>query len=380
MDTLSTFQSIARDPFSPAVREEYAGRKIVGYFCSYVPEELILAAGMIPFRIRATGSTKTSLGDTWFSHLNCSYVRHLFDLALEGRFRFLDGLVFMNSCDHIRRMFDNWKRALDHPGFVRLLAVPHKRGPEAVLWYQEELQTLGRGLEEKFGTSITAERLRSAIRLSNRIREKLAALYQLRAADPPPITAAETLSVIMAGTALPRERFLDLLDQLLDELPGRPAYPPHLPRLMIVAGCLEEPDHLAQIEAQGCTLVDDFLCFGRRYFDRLVDETTADPWQALAERYLFHLSCPRLPDDWERRLERIREAEEEYRLDGVICEKLKFCDLWGGEAFILRHEAKADARPFLALERELYGGGEGQLRTRIQAFLERIGKTGRMGD
>ena len=96
--------------------------------------------------------------------------------------------------------------------------------------------------------------------------------------------------------------------------------------------------------------------------------------QALAERYMFHLSCPRISDDFRRRLEYLRDSVEEYRLDGMICEKLKFCDLWGGESFIFRRDSKTSGLPLLALERELYGGSEGQIKTRVQAFIERIGK------
>jgi len=146
-----------------------------------------------------------------------------------------------------------------------------------------------------------------------------------------------------------------------------------VPRLMIVSGCLEETAHLELIEGQGSAIVDDSLCFGRRYFDRLVDENQ-EPLLALAERYLFHLSCPRIEDDFKRRLEDVSRSVRDNRLDGLICEKLKFCDLWGGESFILRQESKKTGLPVLALERELYGGGEGQLKTRVQAFLERIGK------
>ena len=118
--------------------------------------------------------------------------------------------------------------------------------------------------------------------------------------------------------------------------------------------------------------MDDSLCFGRRYFDTLVDENADDPIQALVDRYLNHLSCPRMSDDFPNRLAYTRRAVNEFRVDGLICERLKFCDLWGGEAFILRNEAKKMNLPTLYLERELYAGSAGQIKTRVQAFLERI--------
>ena len=375
MTTLENFQKIAQESFNEHLKtHKEQGGKIMGVFCSYVPEELVIAAGMVPFRMRAVGSTKTTLGDTWFSSFNCSYVRHLMDLALEGKFKFMDGLIFINACDHIRRMFDNWKAALDYPSFVHLVAVPRKKGDGALKWYRDELGILKKAMEDHYKITITDDALKDAIRQSNQIRRLLKKLYDMRKDDSPPITGAETLSVIMSGTAIPREQFVQMLDELLEELPGREVYPENTPRLMIQSGCLEEIEHLKVIEEQGSAVVDDSLCFGRRYFDTLVDEAVDDPLDALADRYLNHLSCPRISDDWKRRLDHLGESVKEYRLDGLICERLKFCDLWGGESFILRKDSKKSGFPTLYLERELHGGGEGQIKTRVQAFLERIGK------
>ncbi len=99
------------------------GGKVMGFFCTMLPEELFMAAGLLPFRMRATGSTGTDLADSYFTNLNCSFPKHCLNLALEGTFEFLDGLVYANSCDHIRRLHDNWKRKvpIDFIGFLSLL-------------------------------------------------------------------------------------------------------------------------------------------------------------------------------------------------------------------------------------------------------------------
>ena len=323
MTTLENFQKIAQESFNEHLKaHKEQGGKIMGIFCSYVPEELVIAAAMVPFRMRAVGSTKTTLGDTWFSSFNCSYVRHLMDLALEGKFKFMDGLIFINACDHIRRMFDNWRAALDYPSFVHLVAVPRKKGDGALKWYREELEILKKAMEDHYKITITNDALKNAIRQSNQIRGLLKKLYDLRKDDSPPITGAETLSVIMSGTAIPRGQFVQMLDELLEELPGREVYPENTPRLMIQSGCLEEIEHLELIEGQGSAVVDDSLCFGRRYFDTLVDEAVDDPLDALADRYLNHLSCPRISDDWKRRLDHLGDSVKEYRLDGLVCERL----------------------------------------------------------
>jgi benzoyl-CoA reductase/2-hydroxyglutaryl-CoA dehydratase subunit BcrC/BadD/HgdB len=375
MSVLDEFKKIAAVSHNDHLKKHQAdGSGVIGVFCSYVPEEIISAAGLVPFRMRAVGSTKTTLGDTWFSSFNCSYTRHVFDLALEGKFRFLDGVILINACDHIRRMYDNWRAALDHPSLIHLLAVPRKKAQGAAAWYREEIGLLKSALEDHFQITITADAIRQAIGVNNRIRRLLAGLYAARQADNPPLTGAEALAVIMAGTALPRRTFLAMLEELIRELDGRQAYDGPRSRLMIQTGCLEEIAHLELIESQGGAIVDDSLCFGRRYFDSLVDESADDPLDALTDRYLNHLSCPRMSDDFRNRLAYTRQSVRDFRLDGLICERLKFCDLWGGEAFILRQEARKINLPTLYLERELFGGGQGQTRTRVQAFMERIGK------
>lgn len=375
MKTLEKLQNISEELYNENLRVyKNQGGKILGMFCSYVPEELVIAAGMTPYRMRVAISNKTTPGDSWFTSFNCSYVRHLMDLILEGKFQFLDGIIFINACDHIRRLFDNWRESVDYPSFIHLVAVPRKKGGGALKWYYDELVILKKAMEDHFEIEITDSALRDATHISNSIRRSLGKIYEMRKLDSPPITGSETLSVIKAGTAIPRDQFKLLLDDLLEELIGRVVYKSGIPRIMLQSGCLEEIRHIKDIESQGCAVVTDSICFGRRYFDKQVENTMDDPLKAIADRYMNHLSCPRIADDWKGRLDNFEKAVKEYRVDGLICERLKFCDLWGGEAFILRENTKKSKFPILYFEREFHGRSEGQIKTRVQAFLERIKK------
>ena len=106
MTALEQLTKPAETITNPAIeRWKEKGGKVIGYYCTYVPEEVIHAAGMLPYRMRATGSTGTELGDVYSSHLSCSFVRHSLDQAMRGEYNFLDGLVALFSCDHIRRLF-----------------------------------------------------------------------------------------------------------------------------------------------------------------------------------------------------------------------------------------------------------------------------------
>ena len=371
--TWQTFSETTRSILNPAVEEWKAqGGKVVGFFCSSVPEELFTAAGLLPFRMRGTGSTSTELADRYFTSINCSFPRHTMNQALLGEYDFLDGLVCINSCDHVRRVYDNWIRALDTP-FVRVMSLPRKIGEPQVAYYTEEINLLKKGLEDHFGVEITDDAVREAIKVHNEIRGLQKELYRMRSADKPPITGSQALDVMVAGTALPKVLYRDLLAGLLAEVRESEGVGDYRVRIMIVGGELDDPSYVEVIEEQGGLVVTDSTCFGSRLMWVPVDEAERDPIRALAKYYLRDRpTCPRAFGDQPRRIEYIRELVKEFKVDGIIGERLLFCDMWLVEHYMTGIDLKADDIPFLHLDREYVMGGMGQLRTRVQAFIEAL--------
>jgi benzoyl-CoA reductase/2-hydroxyglutaryl-CoA dehydratase subunit BcrC/BadD/HgdB len=348
------------------------GGRVIGFFCSAVPEELFSAAGLLPFRMRGTGSKSTELSDAYFSSINCSFPRHTFNQALLGEFDFLDGLVCINSCDHVRRIYDNWKRALKTP-FVQVMSLPRKIEEPQVEWYDEELRLLKGQLEEHFEVEIDDERIRAAIRLHNEVRALQKRLYELRRADRPPITGTETLAVMVAGTAMPKQRYKELLEELLEELIVSEGCGEYRARLMIVGGELDDPEYIRIIEEQGGLVVADSTCFGSRLMWEPVDEAASDPIRALARYYIQERpSCPRMYGDQPRRIDYTRSLAREYKVDGIIGERLLFCDQWLVEHYMTTLDLGKDGIPFMVLDREYVLSGQGQIRTRVQAFIETL--------
>jgi benzoyl-CoA reductase subunit C len=288
------------------------GGKVVGYFCSTVPEEVITAAGMAPFRMRATGSTGTEESDAFYSSINCSFPRHCFNLALIGEFKFLDGVICVNSCDHVRRIYDNWKRFVPID-FIEVMSLPRKTGPDQVDWYTDELAMLKRKIEKHFGVEISDETLWKAIKLHNETRRLQKQLYELRKQEKPPITGAETLAVMVAGTAMPKEQYNEMLRELLDELSGSEGPGTHRARLLIVGGILDDPAYVKVIEDQGGLVVSDSTCFGSRLMWVEVDENASDPVRALAQYYLADRpSCPRMYGEHDNRAKYVIDMCREF--------------------------------------------------------------------
>ncbi|TWJ13289.1 2-hydroxyacyl-CoA dehydratase family protein [Geobacter argillaceus] len=144
---LQEFQDAAAGLVNPALQEwKDRGGKVIGCMYHFVPEEIMTAAGLMPFRMRATGSSGTELSESCFTQVNCSFVRHLFDSAMRGHQGFLDGVVTVNNCDHIRRLFDNWESKIKTP-YRHFLWFPKKSGTEQVEAYRSELAEMAGTLE-----------------------------------------------------------------------------------------------------------------------------------------------------------------------------------------------------------------------------------------
>jgi len=174
--------------------------------------------------------------------------------------------------------------------------------------------------------------------------------------------------VTVAAAVTPREDYQALLRSLLANLDGRVPAPDHRKRLFLYGSELDDPEWVRVIEEQGGLVVADGICFGARMFWDLADED-GDPMDAVARRYHERWSCPRMVDR-ERRQARIREVVRDWNVDGIVGERIVFCQLWGSEKVMTNMETREAGIPALWLEREYLLGGTGQTKTRVQAFLE----------
>jgi len=371
---LDTFIEATQTILNPELKKWIDnGGKVTGFFCSYGPEEIITAAGMVPIRIRASGSTSTELADAYLSSINCSFCRHAFNMGLSGKYDFLEGVVWLNNCDHVRRIYDNWKRKVKNP-LYHMMSLPKMTTDVQVEWFHDELVIFKEALEKHLGIKITNNKLWEAIKTHNETRQLLRQLYELRKKENPPITGAESLAVVVASTAMPRAEFNQKMKELLKDLKGAEGIKNYKARLMLVGSILDNPNYIKVIEDIGGLVVTDSLCFGTRLFWRDVNEKDKDPLKALAKYYIQEKpACPRMFGEQPNRSKFIKDMVKDFKVDGVIGLRMVMCDLWTGEFFMLDKDLKADGVPFLKLEREYAVVGAGQLRTRAQAFMESIG-------
>ncbi len=376
MSALEELKTLSGNLVNPAIEEWKAkGKKVIGFFCSYVPEEILYAADILPVRMRAPGCTSTTSADVYFSQFNCSFMRACLEFAMEGKYEFLDGFVFTNSCDNVRRVYDTLKelKSNEFP-FLEFISVPHKVTDQSTAFYRDQLIAFQDKVEQLSGVKIEPDKLKNAIETYNRTRTLLRKLYDLRSNDTPPLTGSETLSVLLAGQVLPKDHYNDMLERLLEELGETQGISDYKARLMITgSGGCDDPAYMQIIEDLGGLIVTDSLCFGSRSFWEPV-QMNGDIMKSIAVSYLNRPSCPGMCDQVDERNDYVKAMAEQFNVDGVIFQRMRYCDLWGGQVLTLRQELKEADIPLLELEREYILGSTGQLKTRAQAFLERIGR------
>ena len=348
-------------------------KKILGYYCSFVPEEIIHALGILPYRIRGTTCKDTVLADAILSRFNCSYVKATLNLALEGKYNFLNGLVSANSCDHTRRMIDVWKRkeiiSKDFPHFF--LSIPHTITEAGLDWIKTEYRLFKESLEKTFNKTITDENLRNSIKIFNENRRLLREIHKLRIATEPKLTGSEYIQLTVANTSIPKEICNSELEKIHSFLKDRDGIKDSRARLMLVGSYVDNPAFFKIFEEVGGQIITDSLCYGVKYLLDDVD-ATSDPLIGLTLRYYHKISCPRMMTSHPMRLDFIKEQVSKAKIDGVVLQRLEFCDLHGSDNMLLSHELADLDIPVLNIDREYLMSDVARFKTRVEAFIEQI--------
>jgi len=371
--TLDYFQELLAEPQNSLLEQAVdEGHIPIGYTCSYVPVPLLSVDRLVPVRVRAPGVAGTEIADNYLSSVICSYTRSLLEFAIDDRYDLLRGWVFVASCDHLRRLWDNLGY-LKKPLFNHMLDMPHKTGEAGEEWYVDEVLSLAVNLSEHFGVDTGAAMIEKAVTEHNVVLALLRSIGELRKKDRPPLSGFDFHRIVMAAQVSPVRMIEPHVRTLLDEIAGADGGNEPRARLMVAGGELDDPEYIRAIESQGGIVVADRFCTGS--IPGLEPVTlSGDPLADMARHVFRKTMCPRMMEDFDRRVEKIIETVKEYRVDGVIIQIVKFCDIWGVESGPLVSALRDAGIPVLKLEREYRLSGEGQLRTRVQAFLESMGR------
>jgi benzoyl-CoA reductase/2-hydroxyglutaryl-CoA dehydratase subunit BcrC/BadD/HgdB len=367
------FEKLLQMPFNELVDRAVRENRIpIGYTCCYIPEVMLSTGNLFPFHIRAQGVNGTEIADIYLTNMVCQYTRSILELAMDERYHFLGGWVLAATCNQMHRLYDNLVYLIESD-FIHILDVPHKTGDKALKWYMDELHCLKEKIETQFGTDLSNSSLSEAIHRYNDFQMLMKSIDKLRLQENPPISGTDYHMLVTATAVSPKDLIYEKVINYRDSLAGGNKINDCRARLMIVGGQMDDPEFIRCIESTGALVVADRMCTGSLTgFD--IIHTDNEPLYDIAAHYLSKISCPRMMEDFRNRLDTIVKTVREYNVDGVIIHHIKFCDIWGIESRILRSHLRKLDIPVLCLDREYVMAGEGQIRTRVQAFLESMGK------
>jgi predicted CoA-substrate-specific enzyme activase len=348
------------------------GRKKFGYLCTYTPPELISAAGADAIRLFKSGSTQVvASGEQITQSVFCDFSKSILGAFKEEDplYKALDKIYTFYTCDCIK-MVGEAIQDFFIPSDVFILPRRAHNGTSQN-FYRDEILYYKQDLERVCGREISAEDTQKQIGLYNQLRRVLQDISALRKRETPPITGSDYLELVKGYYYLPPEELLPLYRDIYEKLAATPDRGERKIRLMMSGGIVADGDRrlLELVERDiGARIVVEDHCSGFRSIDFLIDETK-EPYQALAEGYLEKEPCARMKPLQER-VNTSGQLALDYRVDGVLFVYLKFCPCYGQTKHeFFKHYQKLGL-PVLEIPIDYSKSDQGQLKTRLEAFVE----------
>lgn len=359
-----------------------AGGKVFGTFCVFVPDEIVVACGGAVTGLCGGSQFWVPDGEKVLPSAMCPLIKASLG-AHFGKtcpyFSVADVYVGETTCDGKKKAYE----ILGADKQTYVMDMPQMKRPQDIEKWTGEIAAFAAEVERITGCTLTAEALADAIKLINEKRRALARVYEARkATNCIPISGKDALLMTQIAFFDDPARCAEMANKLADELEQRVAdgvsvFPAGTKRILVTGTPLAIPNwklhHI--IETSGAAVVCEEMCTGTRYFENLVDEsatTLEGQFQALSERYMKN-NCACFTPNPGRVADIVRLAKE-YQVDGVIDANLKFCTLYDVEKSSVAEALEAEGIPVLGLETDYTDNDAGQLRTRIQAFVEMLGE------
>lgn len=350
------------------IETKNTAKRSAGWFCSYVPEEIILAASLEPVRLQ--GRVKSFQETDAFIHSNfCLFLKNILESGLTGQYEDLDAIIFTNTCDGMRRLYEIWTHYVKVP-LAYLLEIPKNRDEPAIAFFAAQLESLKNKLEKDFMVSVSDEKLKQAIDFMNNRRFKMTEVFSLQKNNPASLPGSALYRLSLQEGSDPKEKTETIIDGLVRRQMNSQKSSERAPRLLILGNEGDDPTIFELIENCNAAGVIFDSCRGLSHYSKMV-KSGDEPLLNLAGRYLSKPVCARMPGSHER-FDRLNALIDEYSIDGVIYSSVKFCDYALFEVVPVENYLKKKAIPFLSIENDYIWSNVGQIQTRIEAFIEML--------
>jgi benzoyl-CoA reductase/2-hydroxyglutaryl-CoA dehydratase subunit BcrC/BadD/HgdB len=360
--------------------EKEIGRKIIGSYCVFVPEEIVLAANATLVGLCSGADFATEDVEKLLPRNTCALIKSSFGFKLGKVCPYLesaDMIVGENTCDGKKKAYETLKGLVANLYVMDLPQVKSENGRDLL---RAEYRRFKEAVENLTGVSITAESLKQAVRIVNAKRAAIHRLSSLRKADPAPISGLDALLANQVFFYDNPTRFTESVNKICDELQQRIAekkgvFPEKTPRIL-VSGCPQAVPNWKLpmiIETAGAVIVGEESCVGERGTRNLTDEsgeTVEEILDTIVNRY-FQVDCAIFTPNPDR-LDHIQDMVAAYNADGVVHYGLQFCQPYLMESIPVEKALEERNIPTLRIETDYSMEDVGQLKTRIEAFIEQL--------
>lgn len=359
------------------------GKVCVAYTCENVPEPLLNLPGAFSVRLRAPRTGSMEMGTYYLTSFLCEYSRALLERAIEGGFSFADCIITPDGCTMMNRCVENMEllKTMDKEKFFyEYMEIPMKADDNGLNLYTLQCKNhILKPLSETFGIDTSDAAIRKSVDEHNRVCELIRAIGDFRKEENPRITGYEYHIITLATYAAPKHLIIDKLEETLEELKSREPDENNgfRARVAIVGSEIDDVDFIRLVEECGAYVCIDRFCYGSLPGrNPIVLNDEEDALTQICRHYMNSIQCPRYMNTAKMNARRayVNDLAKEYNAEGIIYEQIKFCDPWAYERMMGSHILHDEYNyPVLSIDRPYnVGASIGQLRTRVQAFVESL--------
>ena len=379
------FEDLLQEANNELVKQAAAdGKKALGYTCYFVPEVLLNLGGCFSVRLRAPGTSNTDIGTYYMTNKTCPFTRSILERSMEGGYNFLSAMFSSETCQMMHRAHEYFDimglvKEQNPDFFMSMMDVPFVTTKAAYEHYENQLRKhILEPLEKVYGVDVSDKAIRAAIGEHNEICDIISELGELRKLPNPPITSYEFHVLQLVSECCPQYLIKDKLLETLKEVRKRKVDPKpnYRARLVVTGSEVDDPAFTKLLEDCGAYVVADRYCYGSFPGRQEIVLNDAEPaLDQICRFYQETSQCPRYmsQDKVHGRYDFVDKLAKEYNAQGIIYEQMKFCEFWGYERALASHVmTELYNYPTVCVDREYTGNASGQLRTRVQAFVESL--------
>lgn len=358
------------------------GKLALAYTCYHIPEVLLNLDNCFSVRLRAPRTGSMDIATYYMSSFLCGYSKALLERGIEGGYNFLSALIGSETCSEMNRTYEHFELLNLVPNdkfFVTFVDSPFKIEKHTVKHYANQLRVkILDKLHEVYGVDISDDALKKAVEEHNEICRLITEIGEYRKEENPRITGYEFHVLCVATYCCPKYLILDKLRETAEELKTREpdAKKNYRAKIVVVGSEMDDPDFTKLIEDSGALVVADRFCFGSLPGrEEIILNDDEDILTQIALHYMKTSQCPRYMshEKVQDRRDYVKHLVDEYKADGVMYEQIKFCEYWGYERALASYVMSNDyGVPTAAVDRQYTASASGQLRTRVQAFVESL--------